>query len=348
MSFIPAHIFSEKKTLSEYKALYQILHTLDLGFVEKILSRNYGRRSTVGRPHRNLLGMLKAELVKRLRHIESYEELYRLLWSDENLSSLCDIESSQKPYHPSTLLRFRRRIGPHGFQHLMTHLIKMIDKMGVIDAETVAVDTTFIKAYSSRDPHDNRRGLSDPDARLRKQGRNVTLGYGIHLAVDTKSEMPLATIIEPANTNEKKVAPTLIHKTVKQKRSIKNVVADSQYSSEAFRDQVRRRGGEPVIPYPKNQMKGKPVLRVDRKFRSHGPAHLKKFYRQRSAVERTFSRLKTHFGLSQLRTRGLRNVIVHVSICLVAMLATALSAVKQTCIHKLRSPVQFIKLTRRI
>jgi uncharacterized metal-binding protein len=66
----------------------------------------------VGRPHRNLLGMFKAELIKRLRRIESYAELYRLLETDDVLRSLCIIREGEKPYHPSILLRFRRRIGP--------------------------------------------------------------------------------------------------------------------------------------------------------------------------------------------------------------------------------------------
>jgi len=123
------------------------------------------------------------------------------------------------------------------------------------------------------------------------------------------------------------------------------LVADSQYSSEAFRDQVKDLGGEPVIPYPKNQMKGEKVLRVDRKFRTHGPTRHRRLHRRRSAVERTVSRLKTHFGLNQLRTRGLRNVMVHVFLCLITMLVTALSSIMLGHADMMRSPVRLFKLT---
>jgi hypothetical protein len=116
------------------------------------------------------------------------------------------------------------------------------------------------------------------------------------------------------------------------------MVADSQYSSEAFRDEARRMGVEPVIPYPKNQMKRKRVLRVDRRFRSHSPWRLKRLYRRRSAVERVTSRLKDHFELRQLRTRGLRNALTHVLLCLIAMLMNALSAIKHGLPEKIRSP----------
>jgi len=209
----------------------------------------------------------------------------------------------------------------------------------MLNGETLALDATFVEAYSQRDPHNSSQGLFDSEARLRKQGRNVTLGYGVHLAVDTGSEMPLGIIVEPANVNEKKTAPRLLRKTVKHnRRRWKNLVADSQYSSETFRDEAGKGGVEPVIPYPKNQMKGKPVLRIDRKFRSHGPARLKRLYKRRSAVERTTSRLKEYYQLRQLRTRGLRNAFIHALLCLITMLMNALSAIKHGFPEKIRSP----------
>jgi len=325
-----------------------LFQALDLTFVEQVLERSYGRKRT-GRHPRSPLGQFKTELLKRVARIEGYEELHRLLQNDKDLCLLCDIKDGEKPYHPSILSRFRKRIGPEAFQQVMAHCVKQLDQMNVLDARTVALDATFIEAYSRRDPKDNRRGLSDIEAGLRKQGGNVTLGYGVHLAADTKSEMPLAVVVEPANVNEKKAAPTLLKKTIKRRRKhrVRHVVADSQYSSQAVREEVKRLDAKPVIPYPKNQAKGKKVLRVDRRFRSHGPLSLRRLYRKRSAVERVMSRLKTHFGLRQLRTRGLRNVLSHVLLSIIALLANALSAIKQGLSHKIRSPIHFTKLTWR-
>jgi hypothetical protein len=330
--------------MNECKALHDLFHALDLEFVEQVLERSYGRRK-VGRHPRSLLGQFKTELLKRVARIESYDELYRLLLNDEDLRILCDIRDGEKPYHPSILLRFRKRVGPEAFQQVMVYCVKQLDRVHVLDNGFMALDATFIKAYSCRDPKDNRRGFSDSDARLRKQGRNVTLGYGVHLAVDTRSEMPLTAIVEPANVNEKKIAPNLLRKASNRKRRWNHVVADTQYSSQTFREEAKRVGAEPIIPYPKNQMKGKPILRVDRKFRSHGPTRLKRVYRHRSSVERTISRLKTHFGLCQLRTRGLRNALSHVLLCIIALLANALSAIKQNLPRRIRSTIQFTRLT---
>ena len=174
----------------------------------------------------------------------------------------------------------------------------------------------------------------------------MVLGYGVHLAVDTKSELPLAAIVESANVNEKKLAAKLLRKTLRRKREVRNVVADSQYSSEGLRSEIKRLGAEPVVPYPRNQRRGeKGVLRVDKKFRSHGPWRLKRLYRCRSAVERVAARLVEHFGLEQVRTRGRRNVLAHTFLCLIAMLIIAVSACLLGHPDLIRSPVSLMELT---
>ena len=140
------------------------------------------------------------------------------------------------------------------------------------------MDATFVKAYSRRDLQDNERGKSDPEARVGRDGKTYELGYKLHLAVDAKSELPLAVIVAPANDNEKKHAPSLFKKALKETNGrTKFLVADSQFSSKTFRDRLSGFNVRAVIPYPSNQMRGKKeVLRVDRKFRTRGPSNEKR------------------------------------------------------------------------
>ena len=101
---------------------------------------------------------------------------------------------------------------------------------------------------------------------------------------------------------------------------VKAVVADSQYSSEKVRGLIEGHGAEPIIPYMSNQRRGEEVLRVDRYFRVSGPAEERRVYGLgRAAVERVNSRLGL-VGLRCLRIRGLRNVMVHVVLCVISML----------------------------
>jgi len=120
------------------------------------------------------------------------------------------------------------------------------------------------------------------------------------------------------------------------------LVADSQYSNKAFREKCIKKGIEPIVPYPANQMKGKKgLLRVDRKFRAHGPTRLKRFYRRKSSIERTNSRLKDQINLRNHRLRGLRNIITHVQYCILAMLFVARAAMKIRKPWKARSITYF-------
>jgi hypothetical protein len=61
------------------------------------------------------------------------------------------------------------------------------------------------------------------------------------------------------------------------------------------------------------------LLRVDGKFRLHGPTRLKRRFRKRSSIERANSRLKGLIGLRVHRLKGLRNITIHVLYCILAM-----------------------------
>ena len=72
----------------------------------------------------------------------------------------------------------------------------------------------------------------------------------------------------------------------------------------------------------------KGLLRIDRKFPSHGPRQLKTAYKKRAAVERVFSRLKNRTSLTQHNLRGLAKITFHAQLCILIMLLTA-QAVQQ-------------------
>jgi transposase len=148
------------------------------------------------------------------------------------------------------------------------------------------------------------------------------LGYKLHLSIDSESRLPLVSIVAPANENEKKHTPTILERTRQilsnAGAKLKRVIADNQYSDEKIRKTV-----EAVIPYPANQKRGvKGLLRVDKKFRSHGPEDLKKKYHKRPAVEAVFSFLKTQCSLALNKVRGLKNVAVYALYSMLSLVLT--------------------------
>ena len=316
-----------------------ILSKLNLDDIERVVKEAYHKEDGPGRPPRKPMGIFKALIVKRLQQIPSERELCRRLWKDDDLRELCDIEAEQNPYHPSQLSRFKKRVGARRLQRIMNKLLKELLKRGVINGETVVLDATFIKAYSRRDPHENSRGKSDPEARVGRNGKTFELGYKLHVAVDAKSELPIAIIVASANDNEKKHAPALLEKALKATEGrVKLLVADSQYSSRNLRDQASSQGVRAVIPFPTNQQRGqKGLLRVDKYFRTHGPIYEKRVYRLRSSIERVNSRLKGQLSLERHRVRGLGRITVHALLCMIAMLLNALAALRLNRVDKARS-----------
>ena len=97
-----------------------------------------------------------------------------------------------------------------------------------------------------------------------------------------------------------------------------------------------------VIPYPSNQRKGDDVLRVDKFFRVYGSEEERRLYGLgRSSIERVNSRLEGQVCLDRHRVRGLRNVTIHVALCIIAMLLVAVAALRLGVPEKARSIATF-------
>jgi len=322
--------------MKRYEALETLFSKTDLTFAKRVLEEPFHPTGSRGRPSRNPLGLFKAHLVKRMKHIPSDRMLVRQMWKDPRLKKICDIELDEAPYGIAVLSRFRTKVDPERLSRIVDQTVEVLVKKGRIKGEAIALDSTFIKAYSRRNL-DNRTGYSDPESRIGRAVKAKDLGYRLHMAVDVKSELPVAMIVVSANENEKKHFISLFKKASEHVKPRK-LLADSQYSAGDLREAALEVGALPVIPYPKNQSKGvKGILRADRKFRSHGPTKLKIAYKKRVAVERVFSRLKNLASLTHHSLRGLAKVTFHSQLCVLIMLLTAEAALNTNVKAKSRS-----------
>lgn len=267
--------------MKRYETLETLFGKVDLSFAEEVLNESYHSNGSPGRPPRKPIGIFKAHLLRRLRHIPSDRMLVRQLWKDPRLKRICDIEENGPPYGIAVLSRFRSKVGPERLKRIVDDAVDGLVKKGRIKGESVALDSTFIKAFSRRNL-DNRTGYSDPESRVGRAIKAKGLGYRLHLAVDAKSELPVAMIVASANENEKKHSLKLFEEAsshVKPRR----LLADPQYSAANLREAALTQGTLPVIPYPRNQNKGvRGILRVDQKFRGHGPQNLRRAYRKKA------------------------------------------------------------------
>ena len=296
------------------------MSSVDLSFVERLVQSCY-HENGAGRPPRNPLGLFKAHLTKRFLRISSLRELERRLWIDERLRAICGIAKEEPAYGRSVLSRFNQRLDARRLRRIVDKQVKKLIHRRIVKARTIALDATFIKAHSRRSI-DNRTGFSDPEARVGRAYRSYGLGYKLHMAADVASSVPLAYLLAPANTNEKKLSIPLLKTTVKiTEASVHQLTADSQYSSRDLRETAQSYGITTAIPYPVNQKPNRrSVLRVTDDFKTHGPKRLKQIYGKRSIIELVFAWLKEHLNLNNHKARGLECVTIHVSYCILCLL----------------------------
>jgi hypothetical protein len=244
-----------------------------------------------------------------MKGIRSLREMTRLLDTDIRLRKLCRIKKGEAGYSRSVLSRFIRKVGEDNLTKIIEEKVVRLLKTNAGKEADAVLDASFIKAWSTRDPLDSQKGYSDGDARVGRAGRTFGLGYKLHLAIDSKSMLPLTCVFASANQNEKKHSLSILERTkliLKRSRAkLRSVIADSQYSH----SKLRNAAGEAVIPYPANQKRDvKGLLRVDKKFRTYGPEDMKKEYHRRPHIEAVYSFLKTQYSLAINKVRGLKNV----------------------------------------
>jgi len=281
---------------------------VDLSFAERVLHGCF-HASGPGRPPRNPSGVFRVFIVMRMKGVRSLGEMTRLLDADPRLRKLCLIKTGEAGYPRSVLSRFIRKVGEDKLAKIVEEKAVKLLKSNDAEEVDVVLDASFIKAWSTRHPLDSQKGYSDGDARVGRTGRTLGLGYKLHLSIDSQSILPLTSVFASANQNEKKHSLNMLEKTrLILKRSgakLRSLIADSQYSD----SKIRKAVDETVIPYPANQKRGvKDILRVDKKFRTHGPEDLKKKYHKRPSIEAVYSFLKTQYSMAINKVRGLKNV----------------------------------------
>jgi hypothetical protein len=126
--------------MKRYETLETLLSKVDLSFAETVLNESYHEIGSRGRPPRKPLGVFKAYLLRRLRHVPSDRMLVRQLWKDPRLRRLCDIEACERPYGIAVLSRFKMKVGSERLMRIVDHAVKVLVKKGRIMEATSAAD----------------------------------------------------------------------------------------------------------------------------------------------------------------------------------------------------------------
>ena len=208
----------------------------------------------------------------------------------------------------------------------------------------VAIDASDLPAYANGQRYVSKGGrererFSDPDASWGHRSAISTrkgggfYGYKIHAAVCARTGLPLAWRIETARRQESLYLAPLLDAAIARGFEPETCAADKGYDNSRVYAECEERGCEPVIPLrgAKGWQPVMPLMLGGRLF-PRIARHSQRFrdlYRGRAAVEREFSYLKTNYGLTPLRVRGLAKVQLHADLTILARLGQALSRARE-------------------
>ena len=259
--------------------------------------------------------------------MDSTDAFIRALNDNPYLAGACGIPSSEAIPHKSTFSRFNAKMSKRKYQHLVKDVSRRLVRRCYEElpgfGERVALDSMTLKGWSNG----GKTPKSDPEAGWSvKKGSNsmqeYKYGYKLHLLVDCEYELPISANVSPGNIHDVTRASNVLSEAryTTGKFTPRYVMLDAGYSS------------IDLVRLVENQYSAKAILQVNpthkllqRRFVGvKDTPEFKALAKQRTAVERAFSRLKDKRALNKVTVRRRMKVTTHCYLSLIAMQACSI------------------------
>ncbi len=208
----------------------------------------------------------------------------------------------------------------------------------------VAIDASDLPAYANGQRYVSQGGkererYSDPDASWGHRSAVGTrkgggfYGYKLQACVCTNTGLPVAWTIASARHHESTFVAALLDAAKARGFQPETMAADKGYDVSRVHDECEARDVLPVIPL--KGVKGRqPVipLGIGGRLMPVIPRHSERFrdlYHRRGQVEALFGSLKSYWGLTPIRVRGLAKVQLHADLTILARLSQAIARARE-------------------
>jgi len=278
---------------------------------------------------------LRALMLRQLEQIRYVKDLVKRLQRNWYLRRVCGYRD--KVPTEAHFSQMKKRIGHAGFKAVeaflrgranQLRLQQPLSAAGLVQA--ACLDGTDLHAWSSRDPHDTRRGLGDPEARVGRGPEGFYLGYRSLFLVDMEG-FPLGHVEASANVNEKMLVKSLLDEVFSEGFEVELVAGDSQFESEKVFHMLEQRKIDCLVCWRRLEGRVNPadVLTVKDRILVEGPEHKRVvFGRLRARVESFISTLKNHLAYGRFTWKGLDNAGIHTSLAFCVVYAVVIAALK--------------------
>jgi hypothetical protein len=147
----------------------------------------------------------------------------------------------------------------------------------------------------------------DAGTKTNSKGRKASwVGYKVHLDV-ADGQIPISAVLTSASLHDSQVALPLAAITAQRVTNLYDLM-DGAYDAEGIRCNSWDFGHVPIIEPVKHAGKLVPMAPLERNR-----------FRERTSVERVFSRLKDEFGATSVRVRGNAKVMAHLMFGVLAL-----------------------------
>ena len=277
--------------------------------------RGYGTRTLIG-----------ACLVRSIYHLPTWTRTVELIAEHAALAdAIGGTPSEWAVYRFMTKLREHAVTLAECVDRIANELRRELPDYG----RDTAIDASDMPAYANGQRFlynhgPERQRYSDPDASWGHRSAVSTrkgggfYGYKLHLAVCTRTGLPLAWQVETARRNESLYVAPLLDKLHARGFQVETCAMDKGYDNNRVFDETCERGVTPIIWLRKGR--AIPLTPIP-----YGTVEWKRLYRGRAAVEREFGRLKNEYGLAPLRTRGIDRVRIHADLTMLSRLGQVLA-----------------------
>lgn len=328
----------------------RLVAILELASIEKFVRVSNAIR---GRDQKNRRVLARAFVAKAVYNLSSTRALIDYLNSSPALRRICGYETVEAIPHESTFSRafdeFAQTELPQRVHEALIEAHQKERLVGHISRDSTAIEGNEKPVGKpqeiQKNPSERRRGRprkgeeapAKEPSRLERQSR-MTLeemledlpqncdrgtkknsrGYkvswnGFKLHADcADGQIPVSCILTSASVHDSQAAIPLTAMTAGRVTNLYDLM-DAAYDAEPIREYSRAMGHVPLID--SNPRRGEKV--------EMDPA-AKERYKERTAIERVFGRLKEEFGGDQVRVRGPAKVMAHLMFGVLALTADQL------------------------
>ena len=275
---------------------------IDFRFVHRLCKGCYAKES--GRPASSPVRLVKILLLQFLYDISDRRIIEEVRYNMA-FKWFCGLEADEEPPHPTTLTRFRARLGPKRFARIHNRIVALARERGLVSDRRSIVDATHVETRMNSFRVDDENP-PDPDARRGGRGGGKTfVGYKAHLALDSDSRILTQQEATPANVHEGRKLHDVLEKNARR------VTADKAYDSNRNHHLLNDSGIRSAIILKRNRL-GHPLggRRADRWIRDD--------QRKRRRIEPKVAELKNLHGLARARYWTLPKMKIQLHLAVIA------------------------------